>query len=438
MTFQPRRFAVGRPIRPALMILALGVLVACYSVVDYFEMRRLTDELEHIRDTQLRADEPVTIEPKPNEAGHRYIAAAILALGASDSIFAATNPVDRWLSGKTQPGPDFPRWTADLQRLVDDHSAALSLVDEALDKPFKGYPAGIEFPYRSVALGWLVRLMSARTFSLSLKGDGEGSVNSALAELRLREILGVDSTWIVRSEVPIAAVLSLGQPSREDLARLHRGFPATYEADMAVASLMRQRAQYALSIWRRYYDRSSGSYELPSRSIIDLVLRPVITHQLVSQLNEWEELIKTAATPWPNKSNTIIMARAKYGHRRGRSWGSIQRDIPFAAFSLAVQVDPIAQRRAIVTAVAVERFRRDHGGSLPDKLTELVPSYVAAISVDPVTGEALRYRRDAISYSIYSVGNDREDNGGDFSPQIPTIANRQSRSADIGIRVTIQ
>jgi len=67
------------------------------------------------------------------------------------------------------------------------------------------------------------------------------------------------------------------------------------------------------------------------------------------------------------------------------------------------------------TAIAVERYRRDHG-VLPVELADLVPRYLGAAPRDSFspTGAPLRYRpRDDGSYVVYSISRDMEDDGGE-------------------------
>jgi len=51
-----------------------------------------------------------------------------------------------------------------------------------------------------------------------------------------------------------------------------------------------------------------------------------------------------------------------------------------------------ARRQAALTAIAVERFRLEHEGQLPETLAEIVPGYLSAIPLDPFDGKPLRYR----------------------------------------------
>lgn len=72
----------------------------------------------------------------------------------------------------------------------------------------------------------------------------------------------------------------------------------------------------------------------------------------------------------------------------------------------------VAQTRdATLVAIAVELYRRQTG-TPPTTLAALVPAYLPSIPRDNADGAALRYRRDADSYVLYSVGSDRRDDQG--------------------------
>ena len=79
-----------------------------------------------------------------------------------------------------------------------------------------------------------------------------------------------------------------------------------------------------------------------------------------------------------------------------------------------------------LTACALERFRLVHG-SFPESLAALVPSVVAALPTDPITGELYRYRRFAGGYQLYPVGwNERDDRGVPAPPR--SIGKRETGS----------
>ena len=74
-------------------------------------------------------------------------------------------------------------------------------------------------------------------------------------------------------------------------------------------------------------------------------------------------------------------------------------------------------RQTVITAIALKRFQLAQG-HWPQRLEELVPDYLAAVPLDPVDGQPLRYHCNADgTFLLYSVGSDGVDDGGD-----PTVA----------------
>lgn len=71
-----------------------------------------------------------------------------------------------------------------------------------------------------------------------------------------------------------------------------------------------------------------------------------------------------------------------------------------------------ARLRTAATALAIERYRLKHEGKLPENFSVLVPEYLPAMPIDPFTGEALQYRKRDKGFIVYSVGADRQDDGG--------------------------
>lgn len=82
------------------------------------------------------------------------------------------------------------------------------------------------------------------------------------------------------------------------------------------------------------------------------------------------------------------------------------------------------------TAVAIERYRLANGNAVPERLQDLVPAYLASLPIDPFDGKPLRYRRDDNGYTVYSINEDMQDDGG----QAPA-PNHKGRAADVVFRV---
>jgi hypothetical protein len=70
-----------------------------------------------------------------------------------------------------------------------------------------------------------------------------------------------------------------------------------------------------------------------------------------------------------------------------------------------------AELRCAATALAAERYRLAEN-RWPEKLGDLVPRYLKEVPSDPFDGQSLRMRHLDDGLVVYSVGADRQDNGG--------------------------
>jgi len=72
-----------------------------------------------------------------------------------------------------------------------------------------------------------------------------------------------------------------------------------------------------------------------------------------------------------------------------------------------------AMCRGTAVALALRLYALDHGGHYPRTLAELTPRYLPEAPLDPFSrGQPLRYRFDAASPVVYSVGENGIDDGG--------------------------
>ena len=114
--------------------------------------------------------------------------------------------------------------------------------------------------------------------------------------------------------------------------------------------------------------------------------------------------------------------------------------IVFPVFEQAQYRDVYAsetQSALLVTALALRAYRQEHGGKLPERLEQLTPRYLAQVPADPFASGnlKLRYHNAPVlmkaqefakgssqvgntalptltPYTLYSVGPDGRDNGG--------------------------
>jgi hypothetical protein len=100
----------------------------------------------------------------------------------------------------------------------------------------------------------------------------------------------------------------------------------------------------------------------------------------------------------------------------------------FGKIGAAFLRDRAILRGAIVSLV-LERYRLDHG-RWPKELQELVPGCLPAVRRDPFDGREMRYTPLADGVIVYSMGPDRQDDGGAMNRRNITAA-----GTDIGFRL---
>ncbi len=96
-----------------------------------------------------------------------------------------------------------------------------------------------------------------------------------------------------------------------------------------------------------------------------------------------------------------------------------------------------AMRRAAYGAVAVERYRLRHG-ELPEALDDCVPAFLDAVPLDPHTGDPIRYQVEPDRFTVYTVGEDKTDDGGVDEGNPPAGSEHYGPGTDITFTVRLE
>jgi hypothetical protein len=96
-----------------------------------------------------------------------------------------------------------------------------------------------------------------------------------------------------------------------------------------------------------------------------------------------------------------------------------------------------ARMRVVETALGVERFRLAHTGALPNKLADLVPECLHAVPPDPYDSQPLRYKQLPGGYVVYSIGPDRNDDGG-AEPPAPDKGSARSQATPMDLTFVVE
>jgi len=157
---------------------------------------------------------------------------------------------------------------------------------------------------------------------------------------------------------------------------------------------------------------NSGNGAIPRISLLVRLYKAAGLLELdeMSYLDLMERYVNTTRLPPPECIAASHAVNAKAGH---------VSQLHVLCHELLPALDNVVikegRRAAIVrdmeSAVAIERYRLTNG-NLPSQLSDLVPTFLPAVPNDPFDGKPLRYKMLTKGYVVYSVGDDREDNGG--------------------------
>ncbi len=164
--------------------------------------------------------------------------------------------------------------------------------------------------------------------------------------------------------------------------------------------------------------------------------RNTLRENRVRLLENLNELVEAAKLPEDVRGERVAVLSREFAvqtRNRGaldRMRNTLERDLLSNVNRSVDRWPPVAAwRRTAIAAVAAERFRQVND-RWPKTLDELLPRWLKKVPADPFANGPVRLKRLDDGVSFYSVGVDRRDDGGKYSP-----VNRIGLGADVGFRL---
>ncbi len=421
-----RRYLRGLII--AAVVLSL-VAITGEAIFGYVQARRLDGEIARIR----AAGEPLTLkdleanQPTVNEsddAGPCYEAALALIRGKGSSSLLAD--YGRVLKVSPTSRPD-RKVVDDVQRLLADNALALDMLDRGAGCSGCRFDIGIGHGMdctvnRVSRLREASRLLSLRAIVDASRGEGDKAIDSLIGLLRLRRTLQhqpvmlvymVDVACLGMASSHVASVLEICGPSDSALGRVLDALLAADDPRSLERMVLAERA-YGFQMMRDGTTFGNAPPAPPDAegapsdhwSAWGFLTQPVELYWAVGYLRDLRGFLQRARRPLPEALGSP--------EDRASNWSLFGQIIaPSVDRAFVLSALSTADVRCTAVAIMVEQYRRAHG-RLPETLAYLVPEQTRSLPKDPFTGKDLLYRHTSQSFTVYSVGEDGKDNGGDL------------------------
>jgi hypothetical protein len=447
-------------------VLAIVVAVLISPIVAFIGWSRIeAARLDRALDAIEARHEPLDIaefELKPatseqREASHAY-AQAMKVIGdqpmTTSQTVTATNAIEQLCTSPADSSSQSEQVRI-LRSFEDPFAPAFEALDRATGLDAAGWDEGDRprrMPIEEMRPRRLGRLNAIRIARLACTGHGDEAADALLATLRLRRMIPLSffSGNTVRSAHSLHVLLTFNSPDPVLLQKIQTEYERAADDQALEKRLGFQRAQWLYFMLPGVVSDLPPGYAAvrvnPLGAIVMRLARPMRDHGAVGELREFDDAFGAVSQPWPAKLDaaTAITQKYRFTQSQSRRPGVVERlTRPFAAHFAGVSLEgavmnaaeALASARASVGAVAVARYSRAHEGAPPASLRDLVPQYLSGPLIDPYTGKEMKYLHDGRTFKVYSVGINRQDDGGKWDQTSDLQESRRGNPPDIGIVV---
>jgi hypothetical protein len=229
-------------------------------------------------------------------------------------------------------------------------------------------------------------------------------------------------------------VLAQGEPSPDELKRMQELLEAEADEPLLVIALRGERAldhQLMIALKDREVKGSvlGGGGPSGGSAMFDLAAPMLARGSHARILRLMTEMVETAKLPPEQQAEPLQAIELKVKMAR------VNYDVLTALIMPSVIKVSEAHRRDLaglrcaIVAVAAERYRREHG-AWPATAADLAPAFLKVLPTDPYDGQPLRYKRLTDGIIVYSVGPDKQDDGGCRNRSYP-----MAKGSDMGFRL---
>lgn len=340
----------------------------------------------------------------------------------------------------------------DIASTLKQHQSSLTALDNAAILPLSQFD--IEMRYGKDAcvkslnkIQKALTILSLRTTFLLVAKQYDPSAKSIVSTLKAIRVFDTYPTLLVSRTKhhflklvcdDIRLLLSHGHPSGSMLDELSIALADAIQTDNIKDSLLAEQV-YQIETSRNLFSKKliinflqKNAPDMPERANLPETLRGKIRLRLfvLRYFNAMGKLIETSSKP------THELLEYVNGQKETVSGKFKQVFAPTHRF-VETSMETTAIARGTILALHVERYRRANG-SVPDSLQVILPDVDPIAATDPCSGRKMLYKKDELSYTIYSIGFDRIDNDGSTRAKISHDTDKiKKEPEDIGLRIIL-
>lgn len=370
---------------------------------------------------------PPAVPPEENRARIFAAAGALTVPGSAERQAAVADAVDKHLPA------DPAQRLAPLREAVAANPLALHLLDAAESRPVWNWDIGYsdrdEMRIPSLTE---IRNLSRLNVAAGLVSLADGKPDDAARRVRiglaLEESLapvGVLIVGLVRVAVTgeqyrlLREVLAGGEPSGAALEALAPHLEADATRQQMTTSLVGELKYFnhiMLEVEAGKDTREDASGPIRMRPALVWLLEPGILAVHLQSLGVLDRMVQYARLQPFERAER----RLRPPTEEAQSWWRRRASFLFNGLERAVQSGDELRAESVLaaTAVALRRYRLDHGG-YPSSLDVLAPAYLAVLPPNPFTGRAVDYRNVGAGFELRARGHDFRGPGDRFTWSIP-------------------
>ena len=436
----------GRKLKFSHILIMLLLIAVCAFVVFRLSVRsKLRSKIEAIR----AAGYPVTLV-ELNE----WYAIPEGAENAADIIIEAFSYYREWDKTELESLPivgrgELPARTEPLAeetkglvaQYIANNQQALELLHKAAPMEHSRYPVdfSVGLGYQMYHLTVLKHVIRLLNLDMVLHVENSNtqlaarSVTSAFAIIRSLAKEPTATSQLVRMACYSLTVSSLERVinrtefADEQLVKLGQAV-ADAENLSAIPRALAGEQCMGISIFKNPGALSPGLFGrgIPSAPILELYKALGLADMdAVIYLDLLNDYIETTQLPLHQRQREAGTIEAKL-KETSKVHIFLHEFMPAFSRVITINIKSIAQLRTARVSLAIQRYRLATG-NLPDTLADLVPRYLDAVPEDPFDGRTLRYEKLETGFVVYSIGEDRMDDGG--KERLPTGKRKMAPSS---------